>query len=93
MAHAPRRLKRWAQWWALDLDITRLDALTALDDATGVEAEATPLLGTCALLDTVAKRALAAVRGEDPALRRQAVDAFTQMDLPGHAAPTAAADD
>ena len=92
MAHAPRRLKPWAQWWALDLDITRLDALTALGDATGVEAEATPLLGTCALLDAVAKRALAAVR-RDPVLRRQAVEAFTHMDLPGHVAPTATVDD
>ena len=84
MARAPKRLRPWAQWWALDLDVTRLDALAALEDAAAVESEAAALLGDNRFLDAVARRALGTVR-RDPHLLGQAGQAFTDMGLPAHA--------
>src|SRR6266536_2419475 len=87
MPAAPRDLKIWATGYLLDLQITRLDALTALDNQAGVEAEAPPHLGTGDFVDAVAKRALGAVH-RDAALLREAAQAFAQMDLPAHVALT-----
>jgi hypothetical protein len=84
MRRAPRELKPWAGWWALDLDVTRLDALAVLGDEAAVAAEAAPLLGTGDFVDAVAKRAIGVVRG-DSVLRREADEAFVRMGLPGHA--------
>jgi hypothetical protein len=85
LGRAPPQLRPWAQWWALDYDVTRLDAFAALGDEPAVNAEVAPLLGTSPFLDAVAWRALGTVR-RDPALRQRAVDAFLQMGLPGQAA-------
>lgn len=87
MAVAPRDLKIWATWWLLDLEVTRLDALVALDDKEGVEAEAIPHLGTGDFIDAIARRALGAVR-RDHDLLRDAAQAFARMNLPAHAALT-----
>jgi hypothetical protein len=89
MARAPRRMKLWWTWWALDLEVTRLDALAALDDAAALEDEAPPHLNTCAFLDAVARRALGAVR-RDAGLLDAATAAFARMDLPAQVDQTRA---
>jgi len=87
MAVTPHEWRPWATWWALDLEVTRLDALTALHDAAGVEAEAPKMLGSGDFINAIAKRALGAVR-RDPKLLHEATDAFTRMTLPRHVEQT-----
>jgi class 3 adenylate cyclase len=74
-------------WFGLITRATRLDALAALRDAKGTEAEAPPFLGGPPYLQPFALRALGVVR-EDEAMIEQALSRFEAMRLDWHAAQT-----
>jgi class 3 adenylate cyclase/tetratricopeptide (TPR) repeat protein len=74
-------------WFGLITRVTRLDALAALRDAKGAEAEATPFLGGPPYLQPFALRALGVVR-EDESLIEEALSRFEAMRLDWHASET-----
>jgi class 3 adenylate cyclase len=74
-------------WFGLITRATRLDALAALRDAKGAEAEAPPFLTGPPYLEPFALRALGVVR-ENESLIEQAFSRFEAMELDWHAAET-----
>jgi hypothetical protein len=74
-------------WFGLITKATRLDALAALRDRRGVEAEAPPFLKGSPYLRPFALRALGVVR-EDESMLEQALSRFEAMKLDWHAAET-----
>jgi class 3 adenylate cyclase/tetratricopeptide (TPR) repeat protein len=74
-------------WFGLITRATRLDALAALRDVKGAEAEVPPFLAGPPYLEPFALRALGVVR-EDESLIEQALSRFEAMRLDWHAAET-----
>jgi hypothetical protein len=74
-------------WFGLITRATRLDALAALRDAKGAEAEAPAFLGGPPYLQPFALRALGVVRDDD-SLIEEALSRFEAMRLDWHAAET-----
>ncbi len=80
LAESPRAFRRGRGWFSALGAPARLDALAALGDREGVEAEAGPFLeqGTC--LEPYALRALGVVRADDVLVER-AAELFDSMGL------------
>jgi hypothetical protein len=74
-------------WWRLTTTAARLDALAALGDVGGVEAEAPRFLAGQTYLEPFALRALGQVRGDEKLLTRAAT-AFAAMGLDSFAGET-----
>jgi class 3 adenylate cyclase/tetratricopeptide (TPR) repeat protein len=74
-------------WFGLITRATRLDALAALRDVTGAEAEAPPFLTGPPYLEPFALRTLGVVRA-DESMMEQALARFEAMRLDWHAAET-----
>jgi class 3 adenylate cyclase len=74
-------------WWALNTESARLDALAALGERTAIEAEAPKFLVEGTYLEPFALRSLGLVR-DDPALLQRALERFEAMDIAWHARAT-----